>query len=144
MVVRKTILWVLSVSTPLSAAFAAPPIIAFERNDAAWLANLDGTDQKKIANGIFPAISPDATRIALTNVEKSGSNYVRHIAVVEIANGKTTIFKDVPSDMCITPSGRRMGSACSLPYGRMTCGISRLARQTELIFASSKKAQNRK
>jgi hypothetical protein len=34
--------------------------IAFERNDAIWIANRDGTAEKKVADGVFPAISPDA------------------------------------------------------------------------------------
>ena len=38
---------------------AAERCIAFERDDAVWTANLDGTGEKKIAAGIFPAISPD-------------------------------------------------------------------------------------
>jgi hypothetical protein len=32
---------------------AAPQMIAFERNQAVWIANLDGTGEKKIADGIF-------------------------------------------------------------------------------------------
>src|SRR5438132_551150 len=39
----------------------AAQLIAFERNDAVWIASLDGTGAKKIADGIFPAISPDGT-----------------------------------------------------------------------------------
>ena len=46
-----------------SAALAGPQMIAFERKDAVWIANLDGTGEKKIADGIFPAISPEATRL---------------------------------------------------------------------------------
>jgi hypothetical protein len=38
-------------------SFAAPQMIAFERYQAVWIANLDGTGEKKIADGIFPAIS---------------------------------------------------------------------------------------
>src|SRR4030095_14465764 len=44
--------------------------IAFEREQAVWIANLDGTDEKKIADGIFPAISPDGTRVAFNATEK--------------------------------------------------------------------------
>src|SRR5207245_9523995 len=86
-----------------AAAFAAPQVIAFERNDAAWIANLDGTGGKKIADGIFPAISPDGTRVAFKTVEKSGMHYVRHIAVAEIATGKTTEFEKVPNDQVDYP-----------------------------------------
>ncbi len=73
--------------------------IAFERNHAVRIANLDGTGAKKIADGIFPAISPDGTQVAFNTVEKtSDTTYMRHIAVTKIASGKTTVFKDVPSD----------------------------------------------
>ena len=78
--------------------------IAFERNDAIWIAKLDGTGEKKIADGIFPAISPDGTRLAFTTSEKSGTTYVRHIAVIEIESGSMKVFKDVPSDNSYYPS----------------------------------------
>jgi TolB protein len=84
---------------------AASPMIAFERSDAVWVANFDGTGEKKIADGIFPAISPDGLRVAFNTVEKtSGTTYVRHMAVAEIANGKTNVFKDVPSDNSYYPT----------------------------------------
>src|SRR5262249_25459099 len=79
--------------------------IAFERDQAVWLANLDGTGEKKIADGIFPAISPDGTRIAFNTTEKtSDTTFARHIAVVDIATGKIDVFKDVPSDNSYYPS----------------------------------------
>src|SRR6266480_4808360 len=88
-----------------AAAFGAPRLIAFERNQAVWIANLDGTGEKKIADGIFPAISPDGTRVAFNTVEKtSDTSYVRHIAVVDVATGKLNVFKDVPSDNSYYPS----------------------------------------
>jgi TolB protein len=94
---------------------AADRQIAFERNDAIWIANLDGGRAKRIAAGIFPAISPDGKRIAFTTVEKSGTTYIRHIAVVDLvrqsdglvrwrAGGKPTVFKDVPSENAYYPS----------------------------------------
>jgi TolB protein len=86
--------------------------IAFERNDAVWIANLDGTAEKKIADGVFPAISPDGTAVAFNTVEKKDTTYVRHIAVVEISIGKTTVFKDVQSDNSYyptwSPDGKRI------------------------------------
>jgi TolB protein len=79
--------------------------VAFERgNEAVYVANLDGTGLKKVADGIFPAISPDGTRVAFNTVEKTGSTYVRHIAVVDIATGNTTTFTVVPSDNSYYPT----------------------------------------
>ena len=86
-------------------AFPADRQIAFERDDAVYVANLDGTNEKKIADGIFPAISPDGTRVAFNTVEKtSDTTYVRHMAVVEVATGKVSVFKAVPSDNSYYPS----------------------------------------
>ena len=95
--------FVLLVATAACAS-AADRHIAFERNDAVWIANLDGTAEKKIADGIFPAISPDGTRVAFNTVEKEGTSYVRRIAVVEIATGKVSVFKDVPSTNAYYPT----------------------------------------
>src|SRR4030088_1841455 len=85
-------------------AIAAERRIAFERGDAVWVTNLDGGRAKRIAAGIFPAISPDGKRIAFTTVEKSGATYIRHIAVVDLAGGKPTVFKHVPSENAYYPS----------------------------------------
>jgi len=83
----------------------APQMIAFERSDAVWIASLDGTGEKKITDGIFPAISPDGTRVAFNTVEKtSDTTYVRHMAVVDVVTGKVTVFKDVPSTNSYYPS----------------------------------------
>jgi TolB protein len=108
----KKILGLVLLFTSVVSGVSAAQLIAFERNDAVWIANLDGTGEKKITAGIFPAISPDGARIALTTVEKSGTTYVRHIAVAEIATGKITVFKDVPSDNVYypqwSPDGKRI------------------------------------
>jgi len=68
-------------------------------------ANLDGTGEKKIADGIFPAISPDGTRVAFNTTEKtSDTTYARHIAVIDVSTGKIDVFKNVPSDNSYYPS----------------------------------------
>ncbi|MEY2527431.1 MAG: TolB protein [Verrucomicrobiota bacterium] len=85
-------------------AAAADRHIAFERDQAVWIANLDGAGEKKITDGIFPAISPDGTRVAFTSVERSGTSYIRRIAVVDLATTKTNVFKDIPSDNAYYPS----------------------------------------
>jgi TolB protein len=88
-----------------AAAFPADRHIAFERNDAVYIANLDGTNEKKIADGVFPAISPDGTHVAFNTVERTGgTTYVRRMAVADAASGKVTVFKDVPSENSYYPS----------------------------------------
>jgi len=110
--VKKIIALALILVISTVAAFAGERRITFERSDAIYVANLDGTAEKKVADGIFPAISPDGTRVAFNTVEKSGTTYARHIAVVEIETGKTTVFKDVPSDNSYyptwSPNGKRI------------------------------------
>jgi TolB protein len=102
---RKMIFSSFVLASLCATALPADRQIAFERNNAIYVANLDGTGEKKIADGIFPAISPDGTRVAFNTVEKtSDTSYVRHIAVVEVATGKLSVFKDVPSDNSYYPS----------------------------------------
>src|SRR5262249_8630115 len=85
--------------------FPADRHMAFERNNAVYIANLDGTNEKKIADGIFPAISPDGERVAFNTVEKtSDTTYARHMAVADVATIKVTVFKDVPSENSYYPS----------------------------------------
>jgi TolB protein len=102
---KKIILLVFALAASTASALCGDRMIGFERNDAVYIANLDGTNEKKIADGIFPAISLDGTRVAFNTVEKtSGTTYVRHMAVVDIATGKIDVFKDVPSDNSYYPS----------------------------------------
>ena len=102
---KNTILLTFAVAGFGVTAFPAGQRIAFERNDAVYIANLDGTGEKKVADGIFPAISPDGVRVAFNTVEKtSNTTYVRYIAVVDVATGKSNVFKDVPSDNSYYPS----------------------------------------
>src|SRR6201982_1524884 len=101
---KRTILLLFALAASPVAVFCGDRHIAFERKDAVWIANLDGTGEKKIADGIFPAISPDGTRVAFNTVQKtSDTNYVRKMAVVDVATGNVTVFKDVPSDNSYYP-----------------------------------------
>jgi TolB protein len=81
---RLTLLLLFSCATLVAAADRQ---IAFDRDDAVWVANLDGSNARKIADGIFPAISPDAKRVAFPTVEKFGTTYMRHIDVIDVASG---------------------------------------------------------
>jgi TolB protein len=102
---RKLISCAFALASVSTTAFSADRHIAFERNDAVYIANLDGTGEKKIADGMFPAISPDGTRVAFNTTEKtSDTTYVRHMAVVDVATGKVNVFKDVPSENSYYPS----------------------------------------
>ena len=90
--------------SPLFARSVPPHFLRRIERDQA-VANLDGTGEKKIADGIFPAISPDGIRVAFNTTEKtSDTTYARHIAVIDVATGKIDVFKDVPSDNSCYPS----------------------------------------
>jgi TolB protein len=83
--------------------------IAFDRNDAIYLLDPETKKPRKLVDGIFPAVSPDGARVAFNTVEKNGTTYDRHIAVVNIADGKMTVFKDVPSTNSYYPVWTRDG-----------------------------------
>ena len=102
---RRIIALLFALAASPASVFCGDRHVAFERNDAIYIANLDGIGEKKIADGIFPAISPDGTRVAFNTVEKtSATSFVRHMAVVDVATGKVDVFKDVPSDNSYYPS----------------------------------------
>jgi TolB protein len=102
---KRAILLLFALAASHAPVFCDDRHIAFERDQAVWIANLDGTGEKKIVDGIFPAISPDGTRIAFNTTEKtSDTTYARHIAVIDIATGKIDVFKDVPGDNSYYPS----------------------------------------
>ena len=79
--------------------------IAYEHGENIFVADVDGKHPKKIADGALPEISPDGTRIAF-NTEgdaKTRPGPERHIAVADLASGKVTVLKDIPSDNCFGP-----------------------------------------
>jgi TolB protein len=91
--------------TCLGLSNAAQRKIAFERGENIFVANLDGSHGKKIANGALPEISPDGTRVAF-NTEGDAKNRPgpeRHIAIAEVASGKVTVLPNIPSDNCFGP-----------------------------------------
>ena len=100
----------LTIATLLCVAFsglgnAAERKIAYEHNENIFVADIDGTHPKKIAAGALPEISPDGTRIAF-NTEgdaKTRPGPERHIAIADVASGKVTILKEIPSDNCFGP-----------------------------------------
>src|SRR3954468_20419884 len=101
----RTILLLFALTASSASVFCGDRHIAFERDHAVWIANLDGTSEKELADGLFPAISPDGTRIAFNTTEKtSDTTYARHIAIVDVVTGKINVLKDVPSDNSYYPT----------------------------------------
>jgi len=86
--------------------------LTYERDDAVWIANLDGSSPKKIARGQSPDFSPDGARFAYNTVQATGQPAHRQIAIVDLASDQTTILKDIPSDNCMdprwSPDGKRL------------------------------------
>ena len=84
---------------------AAQRKIAYEHGDNIFVADIDGTHPKKIAAGALPEISPDGTRIVF-NTEgdaKTRPGPERHLAIADVASGKVTVLKGIPSDNCFGP-----------------------------------------
>src|SRR5207247_11005968 len=100
----------LAIAIFLCLAFSAPSHAADaksadEPRENTVVADTDRTHQKKIATGALPEISPDGTRVAF-NTEadaKARPGPERHIAVADVASGKVTVLKDIPSDNCFGP-----------------------------------------
>ena len=108
---KTTILLLFALAASPASVFCGDRHIAFEREQSVWIANLDGTGEKKIADGIFPAISPDGTRVAFNTTEKtSDTTYARHIAVIDVGTGKLTFSKMSRAIIPITRAGRLTGN----------------------------------
>ena len=119
-------------------AFGAQRKIAFERGDNVWIANLDGSDAKKIAAGSLPNISPDATRLAFNTNEdsKTRPGPERHIAITDLASGKVTVLKDIPSDNCFGPVWSPGGNKIAFSIWPRKNGIWALSTPTDQVFGS--------
>jgi TolB protein len=101
--------------------------MAFERGDGVWVAAIDGTGQRKIADGQAPDISPDGMKLAFNTVQAAGLPSHRQIAIADLATGKVTIFKDVPSDNSMEPKWAPDGTKLLFTFynkaGEMRIGI---------------------
>ena len=73
------------------------PRLAFEREDAVWVANLDGSGQRKISRGQSPDLSPNGALLAFNTLQAEGKPADRKIAVADLATGKVTVFDGIPS-----------------------------------------------
>jgi TolB protein len=91
---------------------AAQRKIAYDRGGKIFVADVDGTHSKKIAEGGWPEISPDGARVAF-NTEGDAKNRPgpeRHIAIADVASGKVTVVPNIPSDNCFGPVWSRDGN----------------------------------
>jgi TolB protein len=93
----------------VSAVVAGVDKLAFERADAVWVAKVDGTDAKKIADGASPELSPDGKRLVFNTQQAIGQPAHRQIAVTDLATG-ALIFQKVPSENCLQPRWSPDGS----------------------------------
>jgi len=100
---RLPILFFLWCSVLGAAAEDSARKIAYERDGKIFVANLDGTAAKKVGQGVFPDISSDAGHVAFNTQEQQGTVWTRHVAVVELATGAVTLFKDVPTENVAYP-----------------------------------------
>src|ERR1700761_7991795 len=94
------------------AAHASDRKLTYEQNNGIWIANTDGSSPPKLARGQSPDLSPHGTKLVYNTVQEDGQPAHRQLAVIELASGKTTILKDIPSDNCMeahwSPDGRRL------------------------------------
>ncbi len=89
---RKTLSSTLLIVFGATVAFAASPRkIAYEQGENIFVADLDGTHTKKVANGALPDISPDGTRIAF-NTEGDAKNRPGPERRIAVADGKTALM----------------------------------------------------
>jgi TolB protein len=79
--------------------------IAYERGEKIFVADVDGTHSKKVADGALPEISPDGTHVTF-NTEGDAKNRPgpeRHIAIADVATSRVTVLPNIPSDNCFGP-----------------------------------------
>ena len=124
----------LAIHSSLSVETGAPQRrIVFVRDSNIWIANLDGSKERKLIGGADPCISPDGQKIAFTISPAGGKEVVRRIAVLELSNGLTNVFKETPSNNCFgpvwSPDGLR---SCSKSFWRIIGG-SVCSKVTESI-----------
>lgn len=52
---------------------AQPTKLAFEKDDAVYVANIDGSSARKIADGQSPELSRDGTKLVFNTVQLAGT-----------------------------------------------------------------------
>ena len=100
------------VCTCLRAGDVATRKLTYEQDNAVWLANINGSAAKRIGRGQSPELSPDGSRLAYNTVQDDGQPAHRQIVVLDIASGKSTLLKEIPSDNCMvarwSPDGKQL------------------------------------
>lgn len=96
-----TLLVFISTAGLLTAADKPARLLTYEKDDAVYVAHIDGSSPKKISRGQSPDLSPDGTLLAYNTLQPEGQTAFRQIAVTDLASGKTTILKDIPSHNCM-------------------------------------------
>ncbi len=90
----------LSLAALLAAVTISPAQIAYESEGWIYLA-AEAAKPKKLVQGVYPAFSPDGKSIAYNTEEEDGS---RHIAIYDLASGKSTRVPNIPGDNSFGPS----------------------------------------
>ncbi|WP_133137843.1 TolB family protein [Legionella rowbothamii] len=80
----------------------AKPILAFERTGSIWIANIDGSDAKKVAEGYVPEVSPNGKYIAY-NVMGNNHSTNRYLVLLALESGKIIQLKNIPSQNNFNP-----------------------------------------
>lgn len=109
----------------LGVAATADQRIAFERGEAVYITNVDASIIRKVADGIFPAISPNAKSVALTVVNNTNGAYRRHIAMIDIPSANTRTLTDIQSDNAYCATWSPAGNW--LAFTMLTDGLWNLA-----------------
>jgi TolB protein len=111
-------LLILTANLSLAAAADQQPQrkLTFERDASVYLANLDGSNPKKISRGQCPELSSDGTKLAFNTVQEDGQPAHRKIAIYDCATARTAIFDDVPSDNCMEPRWSADGKQLLFAY----------------------------
>ena len=87
-------------------------LVAFERGTSIWIANIDGSNARKIAEGSGPDLSPDGSRVVFNTDDSSSNEVVREIAIADLATKKVTVINGIPSKNCQralwSPNGKQI------------------------------------
>ena len=86
--------------------------LAFEREEAVWIAAVDGSGAQRLTAGVDPQISPDGSAVAFTNDTSTAGEVLRAIAVFDIAARSSRVLSAVPSRNAFgpvwSPDGKRL------------------------------------